>query len=354
MRPTFGLIRFIFGILLLAGMAGCGGPPGYVFSAALGQLDFISRAQPVEVALQDPDLTEEQRGKLAFVVRARDYARDEIGLHIGNSYQEFVNLRGEPLAWNLSASRKDAFEPVTWTFAFVGTFPYLGFFDLRQAEAERDRLRAQGYDTMLYELDTYAIPVLPDPITSAMLERSPISLAETVMHELLHNTVSRPSDTDFNESLATFVGREAGLQFLAHEYGEDADILEEARAGYEDQALFHQFIVEAIAELQAVYGSDLTKEQKLTERETVFEAARRRFVEQILPAMNEPARFEPFGEFPLNNAFLLSSTRYNDHADVYAGVHEATGGNWRESLAVFTEASRRSDPIGYLRQWLGE
>jgi len=352
MRDTCSLIRGIFVLPILAITVGCGGPPGYVFSAARGQLDFISRAQPIEVALQDPTLTAEQQDKLAFVVRARDYARDVVGLNIGNSYQEFVNLHGEPLAWNLSGSRKDAFEPVTWTFAFVGTYPYLGFFSLSKAKAERDRLKAMNYDTMLYELDTYAIPVLPDPITSAMLERSHISLADTVMHELLHNTIIRPSATEFNESLATFVGREAGVEFLVHEFGADSEIVTEASGHYEDDARFHSFIQETIDELEIVYGNDASFEQKLTEREAVFESARLRFKEEVLPAMNDPERYAPFAEFPLNNAFLLASVRYNNNLDLYDAVHDTNDRDWSRTLAVFGQAAQHDDPEVFLQQWL--
>ncbi len=340
--------------LMLTGvLAGCGGPPGYILTAAAGQLDFLDRAAPIEDSLSnDPTLTDEQRDKLAFVVRARTYAEDVVGLNIGNSYQEFVNLGGEPLAWNLSASRKEAFIPATWSFPFIGTFPYLGFFDLDRAETERDRLKDEGYDTMLYELDTYAIPILPDPITSPMLERSHISLADTIMHELLHNTIFRANDADFNESLATFVGREAGLEFLAEEFGMDDPILEEARESYEDEAIFNAFIADSIDRLQELYTSGKPTERILTEREAVFDAIRETFRDDVLPEMNNRERYEVFGEFPLNNAFLLAGARYNDHQELYAAVHDANDRDWSLTLAVFDQASRSNNPIAFLEQSL--
>lgn len=343
----------VLGVVLLLS-TGCAAPPGYVFSAICGQLAFLSAAEPIERALEDPTLTDEEREKLIFVVDARNYAEDVIGLRVGRSYRTFVNLRGEPLAWNLSASRKDAFTPHIWSFPLIGAFPYLGFFDLDQATAERDRLRDQGYDTMLYELDTYAIPILPNPITSSMLKRGYVSLADTVIHELLHNTILRPNDTDFNETLATWFGRVGALQFLEAHFGADAPIVDEAYRSYEDQDRFNAFITGLIAELREVYESDMSSADRIAARDPIFDAARRRFGDEVLPLMNEPARYEVYTEFPLNNAFLLANTRYHDHFDVYQGVFDANGGSWAATLVVFADASRASNPQRFLNDWLTE
>ena len=336
----------------IGSMAGCGWPPGYLVSVMGGELDFLSRTTPIETALDDPALTDEERAKLAFLIRGRDYAEQVVGLNVGNNYRTFVNLGGEPLAWNLSASRKDAIEAYYWPLPLIGPIPYLGFFDLDQAFAERDRLVGIGYDTLIYEVETYALWVLPDPVASPMLERDYGYLADVVMHELLHNTVFKLGDTTFSESLAVFVGRTAGVEFLETEFGPDAPVVDEVRGRHEDEDRFNTFLEELIAELNALYASELSPAEKITAREPIFQSARDRFAADILPLMNNPSDYESVTDFPFNNAFLLVNIRYNSDQDVYAGIYEMTGRNWPQALALFAEAADTDDPVQFLRNRL--
>jgi predicted aminopeptidase len=346
----------LFAVLLLSLIAlvttGCGNaPPGYIFSAISGQLDFMRRAQPIDQALTDSALTEEQRDKLAFVVRARDYAESEIGLYIGNSYQSFVNLQGAELLYNLSASRKDRFDSYIWSFPLVGSIPYIGFFSLQEAEVERDRLRELNYDTVMYEVDSYSIPYLPDPITSPMLDRSIASLADTVMHELLHNTILKQDDVVFSESLASFVGRTAGLQFLATEFGDESEEVVDARGRYEDIDLWNGYIESLIDELNVLYMSDASSEEKIQQRKVIFDGSRERFASEIQPQLNNPEAFDSFVELnlELNNAYLLLNVRYNEDLDVMSDVFEMTGRNWSATLGHFEDAANTADSFAYLR-----
>jgi predicted aminopeptidase len=319
-----------------------------------GELRLLGSAVPIERGLSDPDLTEEQRSKLEFVVRARDYGRDVVGLNVANSYQTFVNLRGVPLAFNLSASRKDRFEPYIWNLV-IGPFPYLGFFDEREANRERDRLVRLGYDTVTYEVDAFStLGLLPDPVTSALLRRDLASLADTVLHELTHNTISKLADTNFNETLANFVGRAAAIEFLQQEFGDDAEIVRLARERYEDSDRLGAFYVTLIDELTALYDSDLSSEEKIERRTGVVQAARERYRSEVLPLMHDQATYAAYGEFPINNAYLLLHVRYNDQLDLFQGVYDFTGRNWGQTLQVFSDAAAVEDSLGYLRGILGE
>lgn len=335
---------------LVLTLAGCG-DISYFTSILQGELRLLSSVVPIEQALQDPTLSDEQQEKLAFVVRARDYAAGAVGLDVGSSYQTFANLGDDALAWNLSASRKDAFEPYIWNLPLVGPLPYLGFFTFEEAVAERDKLVEQGYDTLIYEVDAYStLGVLPDPVTSALLRRDLPSLADTVMHELLHNTIFRTGDTTFNESMATFVGRTAGVEFLIAEFGPDSPEIQATRDGYEDQDRFQAFLQSLTRELQTLYAGDLTYDGKLAEREKVFEAARQRFARDVLPLMHNQPGYEPFTRLGFNNAYLLANVRYNNDQEVFAAVYEATGRSWPETLRHFRNAAGAPDPIAHLQQ----
>lgn len=347
-RATAGLM-----CMGLALSGGCNGwPVGYIPLVMLGEVGFLARGVPIEFALHDRSLTQEERDKLAFLIRARDYCRDVIGLRVGNNFRTFVNLRGRTLAWNLTASRKDAIEAYEWFLPLVGPIPYLGFFNLDRAKAERDRLARAGYDTFIYEVDAFAIPLLPDPVTSRLLERPYGDLADTVAHELTHNTVMTMEDVTYSESLAMFVGRTVAIEFLTVEFGEDSPLIQELLDQYEDDALLRTYLDELIDELTALYESDLSSEEKIAQRRPILEAWRDRFASEALPAMHYPENYEVFGETLLNNAFLLVSKRYNSDQTVFEQVFEMTGRSWPRALDLFRHASTADDPFQYLRDML--
>ncbi len=342
------LVAGLIGIIL-AMSAGCGRwPPGYLPSAVFGELRLLSQMVAIESALDDPTLSEEERDKLAFLLRARDYCQDVVGLKVGNNFQEFVNLHGKSLAWNLTASRKDAFEPYMWYVPFAGRLPYLGFFSRDQAVAERSILVDAGYDTFIYEVDAFALPFLPDPVTSRILRRNYPDLADTVAHELTHNTVMSKTDVVFSESLAVFVGRRVAIEFVGVEFGEDSALIEEALNQYEDSDTFGAYLADLTEELTALYSSDLSSAEKITRRQEVFEAWRDRFKTEALPQMNNPEAYEGFGDTLLNNAFLLVNTRYNSNQDLFEQAFELAGRDWARALDLFEAAADAPDSFQYL------
>lgn len=344
-------------VLMLLSLAGCTGADcwswGYAFEALVGQMNYLGRAVPIEEALDDPDLTQHQKDKLELVIKARDYAEQVIGLNVGSSFRTFVNLRGEALAWNLSASRRDAIEAYTWQIPVAGTLPYLGFFKHEDAVAERERLMTAGYDTFIYEIDAFStLGLLPDPVASSLLERPVTSLVDTVIHESLHNTVWSGRDIVFNESLATYVGRAGALEFLAFEFGEDSPLLQEAEDDYADIDRLDAFLKQVSADARALYAQDISSDEKIARREEIFEAARQRFTSEVQPTLNRPDRYSAYATLNYNNAFLLVNVRYNSDLHIFADVHESTGPSWPDSLQVFHQAAADAQPYAFLEAYL--
>ncbi len=335
--------------------SGCGPDLLYLPSLFFGQADVLLRSVPVERAIASGNLTDEQVSKLRLIQDARTFARDRMGLQIGDSFTTFYDTGDSARAYNVSASKMDTFEPVTWSFPFVGAVPYLGFFNEDQARREADKLERTGFDIYMYPIDAYStLNFLPDPVRSTLLRRGEFSLIDTIIHELLHNTIWRAGDVNFNESLATFVGRAGAEQFLIDNFPDQPETIESARRRYEDIDRYNAFIFDLYNELALFYASDLSSEDKIAGREGIFAEGRQRFDEQILPLMNTPERYEWVQNLPANNAWMLGNYRYNLDLDLFARVHEATGRNWTQSMSVFQSSADAADPIAFLQEWLNE
>jgi len=340
-------------VLAWAACSGCVAA-SYVIQLADGQFAVNGNVEPIDSVLVSGRLSEQDAAKLRLIVMARDYAANTIGLNAGDAYTTFYDTQGDPLAWNLSAARRDALVPKTWRFPIAGEFPYLTFFDepfLRQTE--QDLLNA-GYDTFSYELDAYStLGVFADPVRSPMLQRDPLSLVETIIHELLHNTVWRVNETSFNESLATFVGRQGAVDFLRATFGDASGWPEFATKFYADNDALNAFLMQLYADLDAYFAQPLSSEEKVAGRDAAYQAARDRFTAQIQPALNFPDVFGGYANLPTNNAWVLANYRYNLDLDVFAAVYTANGGNWPATLDVFRAAvAAPGDPVAYLRDWV--
>lgn len=335
-------------------LAGCEGVT-YVLHLADGQLQVQGNVQSIAAVLASGRLSETDSAKLELIVAAREHAVGAMGLNAGDSYTQFYDTGGDPLAFNLTAARRDALEPVIWTFPVVGKVPYVAFFDEAYLRDYQQRLEDAGYDTLTYELDAYStLGVFADPVRSTMLRRSELSLAETVIHELLHNTVWRAGDSTFNESMATFVGRQGAIEFLRLYYGDASEWPAIAEAYYADLDVVNVFLLEFYAELSEFYAQAISLEDKIAGREAVFQAARDRFVAQVQPTLHYPDVFASYATLPTNNAWVLANYRYNLELDVFANVYALTGQNWPATLDVYRAAAAADgDPFEYLRQWVG-
>jgi predicted aminopeptidase len=324
-------------------------------SVVVGELALLSSLEPVEQVLAGDRLSDEQKERLRFLMDVRRYAIEVVGLNVGGTYTMFFDTGDEPLAYNVSACPKDSFAPLVWHIPIAGSFEYLGFFDANQAERFRDALIEAGYDIFFYEVDAYSTAsFIEDPIYSTMLNRDEIGIAELVFHELTHNTVFRVNDTQFNESVATFVGRTAAVRFLQEHFGPGSDLAEQALLRFADEDLFTEFIDRLYAALDEYYRTDLPLEQKIIGREGVIDEMQELFVEDYLPLMSNPEMYGGVAAAQINNAAILSYRRYHKDFEVFERVYDAVGESFRELLQVLSQASQSSDPYAYLNQWLDE
>ncbi|HUU96218.1 MAG TPA: aminopeptidase [Phycisphaerae bacterium] len=349
-RRKPGLLLCCGLLCALLGLWGCVNGE-YIARQAIGQLGVLVRSVPIEQALVSGTLSAEQIRKLGLIIEAREFARTELGLNVGWAFSLFHDTAGEPLAYNLSAAPKDSLVPKSWVFPIVGEIDYVGYFSHADAEQAEAQLQQQGYDTVLRAVDAYStLGWLPDPVHSPLLEREDANLVEVVIHELAHNTVYVNGRSDFNESLATFIGRTGAVVFYERRSPDGQQTAELLRARYVDQDRVTAWFVELFETLQQYYDQDIPHDEKVAGREAVFQAARDRFVSEVQPQLNEPQRHQGWASLPTNNAWILLNRRYNFDLDLFQAVYDQGGGDFHVLLETLRAAARSADPWAHLRE----
>jgi predicted aminopeptidase len=346
-RPSTPLRRRVLRLLPLLTLGACS--PGYVLRASWEESKILAARRPIREVMRDEGTDPETRRKLALVLQAREFARDSLGLRAGESYTLFSQVRSDTLAMVLSAAPKDAFRAHTWWFPIVGRVPYKGFFDPADAAAEARRLDAAGYDT--YVRPTAAFSTLGwfrDPLLSTLLRYDDVSLGNTVIHELTHNTYFAPGKVAFNETFASFVGGRGAVHFFCAAEGPDGARCRDAQAQWEDDLVMGRFMEELVAELDSLYGrQDITRDEKLARRERVFAAARQRYRTEVQPQF-QAGSYGGFLTAPLNNATLISRRLYYDRLELFDAVYRSRGRDLRRAVRDIIAAARsnRDDPYG--------
>ncbi len=327
-------------------LTGCETP--YYWHILNGQTRILIGRQPIEELLTDPNLEPDTRHSFELLQAVLVFARDDVGLATSSNYTYFFDTKGEPVGWNTSASPPDRFEPFLWEFPIVGKLPYKGFFDIEFGRRERDRLQAQGLDAILTPISAYStLGFFSDPVFSPMLDYPEDRLANLILHELTHATIYAESHTDYNESLATFVGESGSLDFLAKYFGPNTKLIENVRLRRDAEARFSSFLNRVITSLDSLYKSGLPKDSVLTKREEIFDNAK-----EIYKSMNYEVidgNFDGFLQWKVNNARLLSYRRYHGKREAFEKIRSMKNGDLSEALQVFKACAKEQNPWNCLQ-----
>jgi predicted aminopeptidase len=338
--------------LVIALGSGCW-TTSYLAQQGAGQLRIMHERRHITEVLTDPAVDEQTKAKLRLAVAARNFGVRVLGLHNGDEYTRFVDLHGKPLAWNVWAAPKDALKPVRHHFAIAGSVPYLGYFRERDARREEARLKAQGYDTFVGEVAGYStLGLTSDPVFSSMLEGSDAHIVEVVLHEMLHATAYLPGHSAWNESLATFVGLHGAALFFQASGGEAGAqrVFDEAAAREKQSERFTQFLDPILRELETLYASNRSREEKLKLREEIFARARAKYLETFPPKPGKPLPY--FVRSPLNNAMLVANATYHRATPEHDHILRQLGGDLAAFVRLYKHAVEdEDDPLAYLRNW---
>ena len=226
----------------------------YGTSQLMGQLEIIYNTRPISEILKDNNVADSLKQRLLLVVDIKAYAVNKIGLLPNDNYTTFYDQKGEVALWNLLACPPYSLNPVKWSFPFLGSFPYKGFFNLEKAKKEMKNFQEKGFDVRIRPVSGWStLGWTKDPILSSMLQRSEGSLAELIIHELTHGTIFVKGNVVFNENLASFVGEQGAKEFLISRYGKESLQLKNYVRAKEDSWNFQQHMLKGAVSLDSLY-----------------------------------------------------------------------------------------------------
>lgn len=347
----------------LSFLVGCGGcSPTYVLRSGWEEARILLARQSIEAALERPDLDPDTRAKLELVLAVRRFAADGLGLDVGEAYASFSIVPPGALLQVVSAAERTRLEAYTWWFPIVGDVDYKGFFELPDAEAEAERLQAEGYDT--YVRPSIAFSTLgwfDDPVLSSWLRSDPVRIAELLIHELLHRTWYVSGETAFNESLASFAGHVGAIEFFRAHDGPSAPTTVRAEEAWRDALRDAALWASAVAELKSLYAISAAEErpleQILDDRKVIFERLRREVAASSAQGQAATSPLPTPTPVPvptatpaptrrpitLNNAVILANYAYMRDLSAFDRLYVASGSDLRATIARLRQITDGAD-----------
>ena len=354
---TLVRLRFLIAVLLLCAVAFSGCSPTYVMRAAYEEGKILWRREPIEDALNKPDLDPKTREKFKLVLAAREYARDQLKFNVKGSYASYSFVDRPNLSYVLMAVPKTDLKPYTWWFLVIGNVPYKGFFSQEEALAEAKRLEKDGYDTYIRTSAAFStLGWFDDPLLAHLLRFDKVALADTIFHELFHNTLYVGSAGAFNESLANFVGAHAAISFFRDRSGEGSPEHLRALEEWEEELEFSRFLTDMAASLGELYAKKIPMPEKLRLREEVFSRAQKNWAEKVKDRPDH--RYRSFAKVQLNNAVLAQHLLYLRDLDLFESVYQLNGKDLARSVVSIKDAVKKGsdafDDVRVLAQNLEE
>ncbi|MBA3672536.1 MAG: aminopeptidase, partial [Gemmatimonadaceae bacterium] len=224
----------VLGFLVLA-------PSGrYLVRAGWEEARILARRRPLTELANDPASGAVVTAKLRIVVAARSFASDSLGLSVGQSFTTYSDAGRDTLVLVLSAAYRDRLQSYSWWFPVVGRVPYKGYFDFAEARRAERSLTERGFDARLGAAAAFStLGWFNDPLLPSTLRADSLTLANTVIHELTHNSYYAPGGALFNESFANFVGARGAERFY-RQRGQQVTA-DETVARWQDEKLLGRF-----------------------------------------------------------------------------------------------------------------
>jgi predicted aminopeptidase len=290
----------------------------YYTQAAQGQFELLSDAKPIDDWLADPSTNPTLRHRLETARQIRRFAVQEMGLPDNNSYKNYAQLHRPYVLWNVVATPELSLKPLEWCFPIAGCVNYRGYYNKADAQDYARELRAQGHDVEVGGVPAYStLGWFSDPLVSTFINYPDGELARLIFHELAHQIVYVPGDSQFNESFASTVEL-AGVERWLQRFGNPQmlDAYNQYSARKQD---FLALLLKYRKELEHTYKSPISDDAKRSAKALLFVHLKDDY--EVLKAnWGGYKGYDRFFAEPLSNAHLASIATYNDFVPAFRAL----------------------------------
>lgn len=288
----------------------------YGIEQGVGQLTIIYRSEPISKTLADQTFPDSLKRKIQLIQEIKSFTVDSLGFLPSENYEHIYHKLSDslPIMVVLSACEPYLLKEKEWSFPILGKVPYKGYFNIKKAKQEKERLQKSNYDVSAYAPAGWStLGWFKDPILSPMLFKSEGELSNLIIHELTHGTLFVKNDIDFNENLASFIGDKGTERFLAYKFGLQSDELKNYQNNKNDRKLFTNYMLESSKRLDSLFlsftAATTTKEKEILKIKLINQVVNK-VLELPLTHVNK------YYEFALTaiedkNAFFMAFTRYD-------------------------------------------
>jgi len=338
-------VKNFFIAFLCLSIFGCS--PGFYIRAAYEESKILLARQNIQKLIKEKNINPELQRKLKLVTDARDFA-EKMGLTPKQSFTTYSQVDNDVLVWVVAGCKPTSFELHTWWFPIVGEVPYKGFFSKKAAEKEERRLQTLGFETSIRGSEALStLGWFNDPVLSTTLKNQDDWIVNTVIHETTHSTVWIPGSVPFNESLASFVGFQAAIEF----YTSIADPHWIGIANKRNDMEFEIALVleDLYSELDELYKSKASEQVKLILRSKIF-------TKHVNPLHKKYPEMRILKE--INNSQLMQLKFYMTKLTSFKKLWIKVDRNWPnffteiKKISSLSKDNSKLDPYKHLEQAL--
>lgn len=307
LEGIFKFVRHGIALLPLLCLTGCA-ELGYYVQAAKGQVELLAASRPLQQVLEDPATDPKLKLRLQTAEQLRAFASRELALPDNNSYRRYAHLSRSHVLWNVVATPELSLQPLIWCFPIAGCVSYRGYYDQAQAQAFAATLREQGHDVQVSGTPAYStLGWFSDPLLSTFIWYPDADLARLMFHELSHQVLYVPGDSQFNESFATAVEL-AGIQRWLACSGTSNQALHTSLQRQQD---FLRLLREHRQLLQDNYQSTASDEDKRARKQEIFQHLQQAY-QRLKQEWGGYTGYDRWFAQPVGNAHLTAVATYHD------------------------------------------
>ena len=307
-------------VLLAASFGGC-----YLLESAQGQLELMSKREPISRVVANPATPLALRTQLEAVSRIRQFAIRDLELPDNGSYRSYADVGRPYVVWNVFAAPEFSVDAKEWCYPIVGCVAYRGYFVEQRARRFADKLRRRGLDVAIGGVAAYStLGHFNDPVLNTMLGWNDVELASIIFHELTHQLIYVPNDADFNEALATTVEQE-GVRRWLRSLGREKDL---TRYQLEQERFLEvvHLLNATRATLRTLFASGLDPARMRSQKAAVYASLRSSYAE-LRTEWGGHAPFDAWFDGEVNNAHLASVATYYDCVPGFQRELASVGGD---------------------------